>query len=145
EHVRQATLELQRLLVQKAMQEKANTVEEHCPDCQGHLRNKTRHLSRGVEAYCGKIRLWRTYGWCPRCEQWVFPADRALVVNDTYSSLRRGQQLTHLKIAATSLTAHGVRNPELHPVRTRRSRIEEKGVKNGKKTGYCVGGEDGAR
>ncbi|MHB9007883.1 MAG: hypothetical protein ACYDC1_13230, partial [Limisphaerales bacterium] len=42
EHVRQATLELQRLLVQKAMQEKANTVEEHCPDCQGHLRNKTR-------------------------------------------------------------------------------------------------------
>ncbi|MHB9005683.1 MAG: ISKra4 family transposase, partial [Limisphaerales bacterium] len=78
EHVRQATLELQRLLVQKAMQEKANTVEEHCPDCQGHLRNKTRRVSRGVEAYCGKIRLWRTYGWCPQCEQWVFPADRAL-------------------------------------------------------------------
>src|ERR1035438_4775010 len=40
EHIRQASLELQRLLVQKAMQGKANTVEEKCPDCGARLTNK---------------------------------------------------------------------------------------------------------
>ena len=33
EHIRQAALRLQCLLVQKAMQDKANLVEEKCPDC----------------------------------------------------------------------------------------------------------------
>ena len=33
EHIRQASLELQRLLVQKTMQAKADTVAEKCPDC----------------------------------------------------------------------------------------------------------------
>jgi hypothetical protein len=78
EHVRQATLELQRLLVQKAMQDKANTVDEQCPDCHGLLSHKTRRVGRWIDAYCGKVRLLRTHGWCPRCEQWVFPADRVL-------------------------------------------------------------------
>lgn len=78
EHIRQATLQLQRLLVQKAMQDKANTVEEKCPHCQGDLRDKKRRVSRWIDAYCGKVRLQRTHGWCPHCEQWVFPADHVL-------------------------------------------------------------------
>src|SRR6185369_6188785 len=40
ENIRQSALELQRLLVQKAMQDKADAVEEHCPDCQHPLCNK---------------------------------------------------------------------------------------------------------
>jgi hypothetical protein len=35
EYVRQASLRLQCLLVQKAMQDKANAVDECCPDCHG--------------------------------------------------------------------------------------------------------------
>lgn len=78
EHVRQASLQLQRLLVQKAMQDKADTVDESCPDCHGHLCDKKRRVPRRVDAYCGKVQLFRTHGWCPRCRQWVFPADRVL-------------------------------------------------------------------
>jgi len=78
EHVRQATLQLQRLLVQRAMQDKANAVDEQCPDCQGRLEHKKRRVTRWVDAYCGKVKLLRTHGWCPHCEQWVFPADRVL-------------------------------------------------------------------
>lgn len=78
EHIRQATLQLQRLLVQKAMQDKADTVKEECPDCQHALCNKKRHVLRWIDAYCGKVKLSRTHGWCPHCEQWVFPADRVL-------------------------------------------------------------------
>src|SRR5712692_7942261 len=46
EHVRQATLELQRLLVQKAMQDKADTVDEQCSDCHGPLCDKKRRVPK---------------------------------------------------------------------------------------------------
>lgn len=78
EHIRQATLRLQCLLVQKAMQDQANQVEEKCPDCDRPLRDKKRRVVRWIEAYCGKVKLVRTHGWCPHCQHWVFPADRAL-------------------------------------------------------------------
>jgi hypothetical protein len=78
EHIRQATLRLQCLLVQKAMQDKANLVEEKCPDCGRPLCHKKRRVVRWIDAYCGKVKLARTHGWCPHCEHWVFPADRAL-------------------------------------------------------------------
>jgi hypothetical protein len=78
EHIRQASLELQRLLVQKAMQDKANRVEEKCPDCGARLTDKKRRVPRRIDAYCGNVKLLRTHGWCPHCERWHFPADRAL-------------------------------------------------------------------
>ena len=78
EHVRQAALQLQRLIVQKAMQDKANQTDEKCPDCQGSLSHKKRRVPRWVDAYCGKVKLLRTHGWCLHCEQWIFPADRVL-------------------------------------------------------------------
>jgi hypothetical protein len=78
EHVRQATLRLQCLLVQKAMQDKANAVDEKCPDCHHNLCDKKRRVPRWIDAYCGKVKLLRTHGWCPHCQQWVFPADRVL-------------------------------------------------------------------
>jgi hypothetical protein len=78
EHIRQATLRLQCLLVQKAMQDKANMVDEKCPDCHHDLCDKKRRVPRWIDAYCGKVKLVRTHGWCPHCERWVFPADRVL-------------------------------------------------------------------
>jgi len=78
EHIRQASLELQRLLVQKAMQDKADRIEDKCPDCGARLIDKKRRVQRWIEAYCGKVKLLRTHGWCPHCERWHFPADRLL-------------------------------------------------------------------
>lgn len=78
EHVRQSTLQLQRLLVQQAMQAKAEAVEANCPDCHIPLREQKTGVAKNVDAFCGKVRLLRTHGWCPKCEQWHFPADRVL-------------------------------------------------------------------
>lgn len=99
EHVRQSSLELQRLLVQKAMQDKADIVDEHCPDCQGPLTHKTRRVARSVEAYCGKVRLTRTHGWCPRCEHWVFPADRALGLREDSTASPLVQEMCALLVS----------------------------------------------
>ncbi len=99
EHVRQATLELQRLLVQKAMQDKANTIDEHCPDCEEPLTHMTRRVGRSVDAYCGKVRLFRTHGWCPRCEQWVFPADRVLGLREDSTASPLVQEMCALLVS----------------------------------------------
>jgi hypothetical protein len=44
-------------------------------------------VPRWIDAYCGKVKLLRTHGWCPHCQQWVFPADRLLGLrNDSTAS-----------------------------------------------------------
>jgi hypothetical protein len=99
EHIRQAGLELQRLLVQKAMQEKANRVEEKCPDCGARLTDKKRRVVRWVEAYCGKVKLVRTHGWCPHCERWHFPADRGLGLREDSTASPLVQEMCALLVS----------------------------------------------
>lgn len=99
EHIRQAGLELQRLLVQKAMQEKANRVEEKCPDCGARLTDKKRRVVRWVEAYCGKVKLVRTHGWCPHCERWHFPADRVLGLREDSTASPLVQEMCALLVS----------------------------------------------
>jgi hypothetical protein len=99
EHIRQSSLRLQCLLVQKAMQEKADAVEEQCPDCHHGLCDKKRRVVRWVDAYCGKVKLSRTHGWCPQCEQWVFPADRALGLCEGSSASPLVQEMCALLVS----------------------------------------------
>jgi hypothetical protein len=99
EHIRQASLHLQRLLVQKAMQDKANTVDEKCPDCHHDLCDKKRRVPRSIDAYCGKVKLLRTHGWCPHCEHWVFPADRLLGLREDSTASPLVQEMCALLVS----------------------------------------------
>lgn len=99
ETIRQSALELQRRLVQKAMQDKADAVEEQCPDCQHPLCNKKRRVQRIVDAYCGKVKLVRTHGWCPDCEAWFFPADRVLGLRDDSTASPLVQEMCALLVS----------------------------------------------
>ena len=99
EHVRQASLRLQCLLVQKAMQDKANAVDDCCPDCHGCLCHKKRRVPRWIDAYCGKVRLLRTHGWCRRCERWVFPADRVLGLREDSTASPLVQEMCALLVS----------------------------------------------
>jgi hypothetical protein len=99
EHIRQASLELQRLLVQQTMQDKANTVDEVCPDCGARLTDKKRRVSRWVDAYCGKVKLVRTHGWCPHCQRWHFPADRVLGLREDSTASPLVQEMCALLVS----------------------------------------------
>jgi hypothetical protein len=99
EQVRQSSLQLQRLLVQQAMQAKADRVDENCPDCHHRLCDKKRRVLKWVDAYCGKVPLRRTHGWCPRCEQWVFPADRVLGLREDSTASPLVQEMCALFVS----------------------------------------------
>ena len=73
EHIRQATLRLQCLLVQKAMQDKANTVEEKCPDCGGP---PARQETAGAPVGRGLLRQSQA-----GAHAWLVPALRAVGVS----------------------------------------------------------------
>ena len=99
EHVRQCTLELQRHIVQRAMQAKADAVDENCPGCQRALIEKKRRVPKTIQSYCGAVQLSRTHGWCQTCEAWVFPADTALGLGEHSTASPLVQELCALLVS----------------------------------------------
>lgn len=72
-----ATKEPLRLLAQRAAQVKANTTPCHCLECRSELASQ-KYLPRKIDSRFGPLVVFRSYGWCPECEVWHFPADHAL-------------------------------------------------------------------
>lgn len=99
EQVRQCTLELQRKVVERAMQAKADAVDECCPCCQTALIERKRRVPKTIHSYCGPVRLLRTHGWCQKCEQWVFPADAALGLFDHSTASPLVQEMCSLLVS----------------------------------------------
>ena len=77
EAIARASKPLQRLLVQRAAQVKANTTPCQCHLCHTSLTD-IQTLRRSIDSRFGSLEIWRSYGWCPKCEDWDFPADHAL-------------------------------------------------------------------
>ena len=67
--------ELQRQLLEKAVQAKADHTPLRCPICGGPLTRVTHDQERTVESRFGAVRLRRSRGWCRRCKEYCFPAD----------------------------------------------------------------------
>jgi len=99
EQVRQCTLELQRKIVERAMQAKADAVDECCPCCHTPLIEKKRRVLKTIHSYCGPVGLRRTHGWCRQCEQWVFPADAALGLFDNSTASPLVQEMCALLVS----------------------------------------------
>ena len=99
EQVRQCTLELQRKVVERAMQAKADAVDECCSCCQTPLIERKRRVPKTIHSYCGPVRLLRTHGWCRKCEQWVFPADAALGLFDHSTASPLVQEMCALLVS----------------------------------------------
>jgi hypothetical protein len=78
EIARQSCNELERLLIQRAMQVRADLVEVKCWDCGGKLVRQCRQKAHPIRALCGTIELLRVGGFCPRCDRMRYPADHSL-------------------------------------------------------------------
>lgn len=67
--------ELQRQVLEKAVQSKADNTPLRCPICGGPLTRVTHDHERSIESRFGDVRLKRSRGWCGRCKDYSFPAD----------------------------------------------------------------------
>jgi hypothetical protein len=67
--------ELQRQLLEKAVQSKADNTPLRCPICGGPLTRVTHDHERTIGSRFGAVRLRRSRGWCRKCDVYHFPAD----------------------------------------------------------------------
>jgi hypothetical protein len=67
--------ELQRQLLEKAAQTKADNTPLRCPICGTPLSRVTHGHERTLESRFGAVRLRRSRGWCRKCREYSFAAD----------------------------------------------------------------------
>lgn len=71
--------EMQRLALERVSQRKADGADHsRCPHCGEKLQRPSHGHAREVRTRFGPITLVRSKGYCPKCEQWRFPADDLL-------------------------------------------------------------------
>lgn len=91
--------ELFRQMLEKAAQQKANTVPPLCPVCQ----NKLSRLSSGhfttIQTRFGSIRVQRARGYCRRCRKWRFPADAVLGLPEEGTQSPAVQEMAALTVS----------------------------------------------
>jgi len=87
-----------RLLAQRAAQVKANLTPCLCSGCQSLLVNQ-KYLPRHIDSRFGPLVIFRSYGWCPECELWHFPADHALGLGKNAPASPYLQEMTALLVS----------------------------------------------
>jgi hypothetical protein len=96
EEIAHQTRELQRVIAQEAAQKKADDIPPACPVCGAQLTRVTHGHERTIQTRFGPITIQRRRGWCPQCQQWFYPADRALGIDDGGTSSPAVQEMAAL-------------------------------------------------
>ena len=96
EQIAAETRQLERQVAQEVAQKKADQTPPHCPVCKAKLSRLTQGHERRIQTRFGPIVLKRTRGWCRRCQQWRFPADEALGIEETGSASPSVQEMAAL-------------------------------------------------
>lgn len=87
------TLEVRRRVLQRLTQEAAAGEVLGCPSCGRMLKVVDHRRMRTVDSSFGPIRFVRSYGLCPHCEDYVFPADVALGLQERAPMSPRLQEI----------------------------------------------------
>ena len=64
--------------------------------CGAKLPRVTPGHERTIQTRFGPITIRRSRGWCPKCQQWFYPADRALGIDDGGTSSPAVQEMAAL-------------------------------------------------
>lgn len=98
EQIARSAKEPLRLLAQRAAQAKANATPCQCHHCHRELVSQ-QYLARTIDSRFGPLRIYRSYGWCPDCEEWQFPADYTLGLGRKASASPYLQEISALLVS----------------------------------------------
>src|SRR5439155_16562778 len=82
EEIARRTRDLERTVAEEVAQKKADQAPPQCPQCGGKLTRLTEGHVRTIQSRFGPIQIKRLRGWCRRCKQWQFPADKVLGIGN---------------------------------------------------------------
>lgn len=98
EVARQSCNELERLLIQCAMQARADLVEVKCSHCGGKLVRRCQQKTHPIRTLCGTIEFHRIGGFCNRCDRMHYPADHSLGLGDHSTASPLVQEVSALLV-----------------------------------------------
>jgi len=90
--------ELGRPLLEEAVQKLADRQTLSCPRCGGALHVERHRRLRHVFSVFGKVPFVRSYGFCPRCQERFYPADRAMGLQERAPASPRVQEICALMV-----------------------------------------------
>ena len=90
--------ELGRPLLEEAVQKLADRQPLSCPRCGGTLHVERHRRLRHVFSVFGKVPFVRSYGFCPRCQERFYPADRAMGLQERAPASPRVQEICALMV-----------------------------------------------
>jgi hypothetical protein len=98
EEIRIQTLKIQREVLERTIQTKADRTPLVCPHCQSKLK-QLKKIERTVQSAFGPVTFHRIRGYCPKCKKWVCPADDALKIDPHASASPAVQELSALMVS----------------------------------------------
>jgi len=90
------SLECRRRALERLVQETANAQPLTCPRCRQALNVEEHHRERKVNAAFGLIRFERSYGFCSACDEYVYPADVTMGLQERAPASPRVQEICAL-------------------------------------------------
>ena len=99
EEILHTTRDLERQLLAEAAQRKADQSPPVCPVCGHKLSACTRDHPRTFHSRFGPVTVKRLRGWCRRCREWRFSADRLLGLSETGGASPSVQEMAALTVS----------------------------------------------
>jgi len=90
------SLEGRRRALERLVQQACDRQTLNCPRCKQTLKVEEHHRARKVNSTFGLIRFERSYGFCSRCDQYVYPADVILGLQERAPASPRVQEICAL-------------------------------------------------
>ena len=97
-YIEEQLKELGRPLLEEAVQKLADRQALSCPRCGGSLHVESHRRVRQVFSVFGKLPFRRSYGFCRRCRERFYPADRALGLQERAPASPRVQEVCALMV-----------------------------------------------
>jgi hypothetical protein len=133
EEIARRTRGLERTVAEEVAQKKADQTPPHCPNCGAKLTRLTEGHVRTIQTRFGPIQIKRVRGWCRRCKQWQFPADKVLGIENGGTASPSVQEMAALVGSKMPITEASAVIERLTGVKLPRATLDREARRQGKR------------
>ena len=133
EEIARRTRDLERTVAEEVAQKKADQTPPHCPKCGAKLTRLTEGHVRTIQTRFGPIHIKRVRGWCRRCKQWHFPADKVLGIENGGTASPSVQEMAALVGSKMPITEASAVIERLTGVKLPRATLDREARRQGKR------------
>ncbi len=133
EEIARRTRDLERTVAEEVAQKKADQTPPHCPKCGAKLNRLTEGHVRTIQTRFGPIQIRRVRGWCRRCKEWQFPADKVLGIEIGGTASPSVQEMAALVGSKMPITEASAVIERLTGVKLPRATLDREARRQGKR------------